>query len=72
MVESMVASNRLHTGFEPSMVAVITQLPRPARKARYDLKPLLVHVRPRYNYLVTRPVARGTRNGVTENAGMAL
>jgi len=26
---------------------------RSARKARYDLKPLLVHVRTRCNYLVT-------------------
>jgi hypothetical protein len=45
--------------FEPSRgcgdrsrVALIIQLPRPARKARYDLKPLLVHVRTKCNYLV--------------------
>ncbi|MER6243336.1 MULTISPECIES: hypothetical protein [Streptomyces] len=47
--------------FEPSRVVVIVresrliiQHPRPARKARYDLKPLLVHVRTKSNDLVIR------------------
>src|SRR5689334_1749910 len=57
----MVAASR------PPIVAVIMHS-RSTRKARYDLKPLLVHVRPRGNQLVTRWTVAGCDRNRTHGA----